>query len=220
MPTDNNTTYSAGTGLSLSSNTFSLGTSGVTAGSYGPSADVSGSNGATINVPYITVDTYGRITSISNKVYTSVNTDTNTDTKNTAGSTNSTSKLYIIGATSQAANPQTYSYSGTYIQNGAFTTSGAAKAASFQATSDIRKKFDLVEIKDIDLSTLKAFEYNLNGMTGRFTGLIAQEVEKVLPTAVKLDDEGFLSLDYNAIVAVLVNKVNRLEARISELENK
>ncbi len=40
------------------------------------------------------------------------------DTKNTAGSTNSTSKLYLIGATSQATNPQTYSNSNVYTSNG------------------------------------------------------------------------------------------------------
>lgn len=38
-----------------------------------------------------------------------------TDTKNTAGSTNSTSKLYLIGATEQGANPQTYSNSAVYV---------------------------------------------------------------------------------------------------------
>lgn len=38
-----------------------------------------------------------------------------TDTKNTAGSTNSSSKLFIVGATSQAANPQTYSRSSAYV---------------------------------------------------------------------------------------------------------
>ena len=37
------------------------------------------------------------------------------DTKNTAGSTDSSSKLFIIGATSQGANPQTYSQDTTYI---------------------------------------------------------------------------------------------------------
>ena len=42
----------------------------------------------------------------------------NTDTKNTAGSTNTTSKIYLIGATSQAANPVTYSNSSVYTQNG------------------------------------------------------------------------------------------------------
>lgn len=45
-----------------------------------------------------------------------------TDTKNTAGSTNSDSKLFLIGATSQAANPQTYSDAGTYVTNGALRT--------------------------------------------------------------------------------------------------
>lgn len=39
------------------------------------------------------------------------------DTKNTAGSNNSTSKLYLIGATSQAANPVTNSNSLCYTQN-------------------------------------------------------------------------------------------------------
>lgn len=43
-------------------------------------------------------------------------TDTNTDTKNTAGTTNNTgTKLYLAGATTQAANPQTYSNSNCYI---------------------------------------------------------------------------------------------------------
>lgn len=41
-----------------------------------------------------------------------------TDTKNTAGSTDTTNKIFLIGATSQAANPQTYSDSEVYVQNG------------------------------------------------------------------------------------------------------
>ena len=70
-----NLTYSAGTGLSLStSNAFSLATSGVTKGTYGPSAAVTGSDGSTISVPQITVDEYGRVTSVVNRTYTSKNT--------------------------------------------------------------------------------------------------------------------------------------------------
>lgn len=42
---------------------------------------------------------------------------TYTDTKNTAGSTNSTSKLFLIGATTQDANPTTNSYQYTYTNN-------------------------------------------------------------------------------------------------------
>lgn len=42
-------------------------------------------------------------------------TQTDTDTKNTAGSTDSSSRLFLIGATSQSANPQTYSHDTVYI---------------------------------------------------------------------------------------------------------
>lgn len=47
-------------------------------GSYGPTADVSGSNGATIKVPQITVDAYGHVTGVSEKTFTAVNTYTDT----------------------------------------------------------------------------------------------------------------------------------------------
>lgn len=40
---------------------------------------------------------------------------TNTDTKNTAGSTDTSSKIFLVGATSQAANPQTYSHDTAYV---------------------------------------------------------------------------------------------------------
>lgn len=42
-------------------------------------------------------------------------TPTDTDTKNTAGSTDSSAKLFLIGAISQAANPQTYSHDTAYV---------------------------------------------------------------------------------------------------------
>jgi len=45
-----------------------------------------------------------------------------TNTKNTAGSTDTSSKIYLIGATSQAANPQTYSDNEIYATDGVLTT--------------------------------------------------------------------------------------------------
>ena len=68
------TTYSAGTGISISTaKAISLATTG-TAGTYGPSANVTGNEGATISVPQITTDSYGRVTSVTNRTYTSKNT--------------------------------------------------------------------------------------------------------------------------------------------------
>lgn len=62
------------------------------------------------------------------------NAKSDTDTKNTAGSTNSTSKLYLIGALEQSANPQTYSNSNIYYELGTIHTHNF-KAHYFNNTS-------------------------------------------------------------------------------------
>lgn len=49
------------------------------------------------------------------------------DTKNTAGSTDSNSKLFLIGATSQAANPQTYSHDTAYVGTDGYLYSNSNK---------------------------------------------------------------------------------------------
>lgn len=51
------------------------------------------------------------------------------DTKNTAGSTNTSSKIFLIGATSQAANPQTYSQDTTYVDTDATLASTKVRVA-------------------------------------------------------------------------------------------
>ena len=66
------------------------------------------SKGSATKVPQITTNNLGQVTNISEV--------TITNTKNTAGTTNKTdTKMFIVGAESQAANPQTYSNSNVYI---------------------------------------------------------------------------------------------------------
>lgn len=73
--------------------------------------------GSTIKGVYI--DESGKVQEMFYTVSKNVPSDAVfTDTKNTAGSTNSASRLYLIGATSQAANPTTNSYQYTYTDNG------------------------------------------------------------------------------------------------------
>lgn len=64
------TTYTAGTGLSLNGTSFSISNSGVTAGSYGPSQDSSVGFGDSIDVPYIRVNSRGQITSADSRSIT------------------------------------------------------------------------------------------------------------------------------------------------------
>lgn len=85
------TTYTAGTGLSLNGTSFSISNSGVTAGSYGPSQDSSVGFGDSIDVPYISVNSRGQITSADSRSITLPSEPTPTSigaepafTKNTA----------------------------------------------------------------------------------------------------------------------------------------
>ncbi len=68
-PPNDNTTYSAGTDLSLSTTTFNHKNSGVTANTYGPSANVDAYiyKTTTISVPYFTVNARGHITAAGNR---------------------------------------------------------------------------------------------------------------------------------------------------------
>ena len=73
------------------------------------------------------------------KVSGTLPTSTYTDTKNTAGSTNTSSQIYLIGATSQAANPQTYSNSSLYFSSGlhsGVSTVGGSVNSTFSQTSN------------------------------------------------------------------------------------
>lgn len=157
-----------------------------------------------------------------------------TDTKNTAGATNSTDRLYLIGATSQGANPQTYSKNGVYIEDdgilmslqgfegGAITSTAAIYAANgFFDTSDARVKTNVVEIDASKADAVRLVEFDRTDKKHHGYGVIAQELEKVYPEMVNTDSEGFKSVNYNELAMVkikyLEDKVARLEALVGRL---
>ncbi len=169
-PSGTVTNVATGTGLTggpiTSTGTISLAASGVTAGSYGDSAAQTPTYGGTFKVPYVTVDTYGRVTSISAHDVTIPASD-NTDTKNTAGSTDTSSKIYLIGATSQAANPQTYSQDTAYVGTDGCLYSGGVKVLT--AHQDISGKLDSTATA-VKARGLIYIEGNSGGTAGTWTG--------------------------------------------------
>lgn len=66
--------------------------------------------------------------------------DTDTNTLNTAGSTDSSSKLFLIGATSQAANPQTYSQDTVYAGTDGHVYSNGKQAVNLSDTQALTNK--------------------------------------------------------------------------------
>lgn len=53
---------------------------------------------------------------------------------------------------------------------------------------------------------------------GLQVGLIAQEVETVFPELVDTDDQGYKSVEYSKLVAVLIEALKEQEIKISSLE--
>lgn len=110
-----------GTGLTFTHNSSGIvlnHSNSITAKTaYGSTTTTASANGGTIKVTDIQYDAQGHITASTDRTITL----SQNDTKNTAGSTNTTSKIFLIGATSQAANPQTYSHSAVYVTNGTLT---------------------------------------------------------------------------------------------------
>lgn len=62
-------------------------------------------------------------------------TPTDHDTKNTAGSTDTSSKIFLIGAVSQAANPQTYSHDTVYVGTDGCLYSNGHRVIDIQVAS-------------------------------------------------------------------------------------
>lgn len=142
-----------------------------------------------------------------------------TDTKNTTGSTNSSSKLYLVGATSQASNPVTYSNSGVYTQSGAIYAS-----AGFYDTSDMRVKDNIESIDVSKADKIRLVEFDRTDREHHGYGVIAQELETVYPSMVNTDENGFKTVNYSEIYAVkikyLEDKIAALEAVVDKLINK
>ena len=142
-----------------------------------------------------------------------------TDTKNTTGSTNSSSKLYLVGATSQASNPVTYSNSGVYTQSGAVYAS-----AGFYDTSDMRVKDNIESIDVSKADKIRLVEFDRTDREHHGYGVIAQELETVYPSMVNTDENGFKTVNYSEIYAVkikyLEDKIAALEAIVDKLINK
>jgi hypothetical protein len=57
-----------------------------------------------------------------------------------------------------------------------------------------------------------------SGMDGKQIGLVAQDVEKVLPEAVRTDSEGYKAVSYEKLTAVLIEAVKELKAEVEKLK--
>lgn len=106
------------------------------------------------------------------------------------------------------------------LSSATVTFTGDIKAKTFQATSDKRLKTIVNEVNDVDLSNIKTYSYfftNDSNERVRY-GVMAQDVKEVLPYAVSIGNDGYYSVDYNGLVAILIAKINKLENQLNNLK--
>ena len=95
---------------------------------------------------------------------------------------------------------------------------GSYSPTGFSGSSDVRLKEDIVNL-DPDLAKrLRPVRFRFKGDDVTRYGFIAQEVQEILPGAVKENKEGYLGLCYQDIIAPLTALVLDQEKRILELE--
>lgn len=88
--------------------------------------------------------------------------------------------------------------------------------------SDVRLKENIVALKNpVDtVSAIRGVYYNYSGETSRTVGVIAQDVEKVLPEIVVKNSDGFRTVDYELIVPVLIEAIKAQQVQIKELQKR
>ncbi len=121
----------------------------------------------------------------------------------------------VFGQTNSPDGYGVYSH-GRMHSTGALTVGGAVTATAFLYSSDERLKADIkplgLSMDDLDGITAYRYHYMADDDETPRIGVIAQEVQAVFPEAVKTGEDGMMSVDYPALVPVLLDAVKQLKA--------
>jgi hypothetical protein len=99
----------------------------------------------------------------------------------------------------------------------------------YNSTSDYRLKEDLKDYNGLEIvSKLKTYDFNWKDADVRDYGMIAHELQEVLPSYVngekdELDEEGNIKpqgVDYSKIVPILIKAIQELKTEIDSLKNQ
>ena len=124
-----------------------------------------------------------------------------------------------IGNTGGSGNTSCMRFNNSNGVVGGIRTSGSA--TSYDTSSDYRLKEDLQDFKGLDLvSKIPVYDYKWKADESRSYGVMAHELEEVLPQAVsgEKDAEEMQSVDYSKIVPLLVKSIQELSAKLEALE--
>lgn len=174
-------------------------------------------NGQTVTVNGITYQ-YSTSTSAWKRLGVFSIASTSSQIQTTAQTTSATYYVTFVDANNASAAGEIVYTTSSFSINPA---TGMAQATQFNATSDVELKTDVKKIQNaLDiLKQIDGVSYTWKQTNQPSYGVIAQNIEKVLPDVVT-DSLGLKSVNYNAIIAFLIEANKELQARIERLENK
>ena len=99
-------------------------------------------------------------------------------------------------------------------------STGTLSATAFNSLSDITLKTDVQDINGIELlNNIRPVSFVWKETGTRSYGVIAQELEKVLPELVETNEHGIKSVSYIPIIAMLVDVVQKQQEEIEEIKS-
>lgn len=133
--------------------------------------------------------------------------------------TTSTAQYVYFGSTSAgAASIKASSTKLTFVPSTGVLTAVGNVATS----SDRRLKSGFLPLTGAmeRVRAITGYTYKKKGTKGRQVGVIAQDVQSVLPEAVHMGDDGYLSVAYGNLAALLIEAIKELDQRIRALESR
>lgn len=100
-------------------------------------------------------------------------------------------------------------------------SSGTLNSISFNSLSDVRFKTDLVQITQAldKLEQLTGYTFSMIESNTRSSGLIAQDLQKVLPESVG-GNEDKLTVNYGAVMGLIVEAIKELNSKVDAIQNQ
>ena len=101
-------------------------------------------------------------------------------------------------------------------------STGTLSATNFNSLSDVNRKNNITTVVDAvqTVNTLRGVEFEWKDNGNKSAGVIAQELEEVLPFLVETSESGTKTVNYMGIIAYLIQSVKELDTRVKQLEQK
>ena len=149
----------------------------------------------------------------ANAAYTKANSTVVTITDDTT----SDKTIYLLLSDQTSSNLTTSNVSTTKLYFNPST--GTLNSTNYNSLSDVNLKNSIITIVN-PMETIKQIDgvsFNWNDNGNKSYGVIAQELEKILPELVEGDD--VKTVNYTGLIAFLINGIKELDNRVTQLEN-